>query len=118
MIRGNGYEMVTLDKCLSMGDLTKNKTPLKGAGGKVVSADPMDVGKGGKMPSPGGNAGGNRNDDMGSGMNPSMGDEGDDIGSGKLGNNNKNGASSDMMVPILSSYKALMFGLIILGLTL
>lgn len=39
LIKDNGYEIVTLDKCLGMGDMTKNKEPLKGADG--VKLPPM-----------------------------------------------------------------------------
>jgi len=114
MIKGNGYKMVTLDECLNIGDATKNKSPLKGAGGKPVSGDSLEsLPKGGSpMPNAGGKSG---NGDLGM-MDPS-GDNSDDIGSGKLGNSSKNGAASDI-IPVLSSHKSLWIGLVILGLLL
>ena len=39
LIKENGYEIVTLDKCIGLADMTKNKEPLKGADG--VKLPPM-----------------------------------------------------------------------------
>jgi peptidoglycan/xylan/chitin deacetylase (PgdA/CDA1 family) len=36
LIKSNGFRLVTLDQCLGMGDMTKNKEPLKGHDGKVA----------------------------------------------------------------------------------
>jgi peptidoglycan/xylan/chitin deacetylase (PgdA/CDA1 family) len=35
-IKANGYKLVTLDQCVGLGDMTKNKEPLKGADGKAA----------------------------------------------------------------------------------
>lgn len=36
VIKSNGYRMVTLDQCVGLGDMTKNKEPCKGADGKAA----------------------------------------------------------------------------------
>jgi peptidoglycan/xylan/chitin deacetylase (PgdA/CDA1 family) len=56
LIKENGYEIVTLDKCLGLGDMTKNKEPLKGADGVKLPPMPGDGATGGA--SKGGAAGG------------------------------------------------------------
>lgn len=44
-IKANGYKFVTLDNCLGMGEMTKNKTPLKGGNGPAAP-----IGMGGSSP--------------------------------------------------------------------
>lgn len=74
-IKANGYKLVTLDQCVGLGDMTKNKEPLKGADGKAaigalpddiptngqVSKNPLSGSAGpvGGLPSAGGNVKGN-----------------------------------------------------------
>lgn len=36
LIKSNGYRLVTLDQCVGLGDMTKNKEPCKGADGKAA----------------------------------------------------------------------------------
>lgn len=49
LVKSYGYKFVKLDECLGLGDMTKNKEPLKGADDSIA-LDPMDSGS---MPMPG-----------------------------------------------------------------
>lgn len=53
VVKDAGYKLVTLDACLGMGDMTKNKVALKGDDGKGGAVTPLkggDLGSGGKIP--------------------------------------------------------------------
>lgn len=54
-IKASGYKIVRLDECIGVGDLTKNKTPLKGGKGGSGSIPTLDVDDG-KPPSAGDDA--------------------------------------------------------------
>jgi len=86
LIKQNGFRMVTLDQCLGMGDMTKNKEPLKGADGKAAMG-PIPEGeityKNGAGPSSGSGA---------PGLSGSSGDS--DLPNGVEGKISKNAASS------------------------
>jgi len=54
LIKDNGYEIVTLDKCVGLGDMTKNKEPLKGGDGVKLPSMPGSDGAVSGGPSKGG----------------------------------------------------------------
>lgn len=88
-IRASGYKLVKLDECLGLGDMTKNKEPLKGADDSV-DLGPLDAGAGAPMPGGG----------MGPGAGSPMGPHDD------LQGQTKNGAAAaagSLMVAVLAA---------------
>lgn len=93
-IKGAGYKFVTLDACLGMGDMTKNKSALKGGAGGDSQALPMSQGGADAPPMAGGK------DATGAGAGPAAGgaannkDFAEEGENGKLAGQKKNSAAS------------------------
>lgn len=89
-IQASGYKLVKLDECLGLGDMTKNKEPLKGADDSV-DLGPLDAGAGAPVPGAG----------MGPGAGSPMGPHDD------LQGQTKNGAAasfgSSMVMAVLAA---------------